>query len=65
MFTADSLEMKMMRPQFAAFMPRQVMPAQAHPAHKVCLDDGVPVVVGDFLERLRLVHAKIVDENIY
>ena len=26
---------------------------------------GTPVVVGDFLERLRLVHAKIIDKNVY
>src|SRR5437870_9085486 len=43
----------------------QVMPAQANSAHKICPDDGVPVVVGDFLQRLRLVYTKVIDKNIY
>ncbi len=42
----------------------QVMPRQADAAHKVCLDNRVPVVVGDLLERLRLVNTEVIDKNI-
>jgi len=43
----------------------QVMPAKPNAAHKVGLDDGTPIVVSDFLERLRLVYAKIIDKNVH
>lgn len=43
------------------FHLRQIMTRQADPTHKVRLDNRVPVVIGDLLERFRLVHAEIVD----
>ena len=46
------------------FHLRQVMPRQAHAAHKICFDNRVPVIVGDLLEWLRLVNTEVVDKNI-
>src|SRR5437868_14596332 len=40
------------------------MARQTHTAHKVYLDSCVPVIIGDLLERLRLVYAQVIDKNI-
>src|SRR5438477_496119 len=41
------------------------MARQAHAAHKVYLDNCVPIIIGDLLERLRLVYAHVIDKNIH
>src|SRR5947208_10037946 len=46
------------------FHPQQIMTRQAHAAHKVYLDNCVPIIIGDLLERLRLVYAHVIDKNI-
>ena len=46
------------------FHPRHIVARQAHAAHIVYLDNCVPIIIGDLLERLRLVYAHVIDKNI-
>ncbi|PYK71280.1 MAG: hypothetical protein DME44_08490, partial [Verrucomicrobia bacterium] len=45
------------------FHARQIVAREAHSAHKVCLDNLAPIIIGDLLERLRLVYAHVIDKN--
>ncbi len=54
----------MMRPPIFGQHMGQIGAAQAHAAEEVGLDDGVPVVVGQLVEGLRLVDADVVDEDV-
>jgi hypothetical protein len=40
------------------------MTAQAHAAHEIGFNNFVPFVIRDRLERLDVVHAKVVDQNV-
>jgi hypothetical protein len=64
MFSADSEEMKTMRPQFALEHARQVGARQPHARHHVDLEEAAPVVVGNIEEAFGLKNPGIVDENV-
>jgi len=40
------------------------MPRQADPAHHVDVEEALPIRVGDFIERLGLEDADIVDQDV-
>jgi len=43
---------------------RQIGAGEAHPAHDVDLEEAHPIRIRDRLERLRLSHAQVVDQNV-
>ena len=46
------------------FHDGKIMAAKAHATHEVRFDNGAPIVIGEGLERLRVVDAEIVDEDV-
>ena len=64
MFRADSLEMNSTRPQPALGHRRSITAGEAHAAQHIDFEQAQPVAVRDLEERLALVDAEVVDQDV-